>query len=115
MVKTKYQNIPDGCFANYFNFLIGRIFKVLPLSEEENQNIINYMESLQRELIGNLNLVEELKCEGYFILLLNKIEYLINEKYTHDTLRKEIFECISCVEKLRDKYNLMRGEEVGEL
>jgi hypothetical protein len=109
MVKTKYQNIPNEYFGNYFNFLIGRVYKLLPLYEE-SQDIIKQLESLQRELIGNLNLVEDLKCEGYFILLLNKIEYLINEKYTHEILRKEIFECISCIEKLRDKYNLMRGE-----
>jgi len=107
MVKTKYQNIPNEYFGNYFNFLIGRIYKILPLYEEQDQNLVKYLESLQRELIGNLSLVEELKCEGYFILLLNKIEYLINEKYSHEICRKEVFEIISAIEKLRDKYNLM--------
>jgi len=105
MIKTKYYAIPNAYFANYFKFLIGRVWKILPMSEEGNQHLQGYMESLQRELIGNMNLVEDLKCDGYFITLLNKIEYLINEEYSHDICRKEVLECVSIIEKLQKKYN----------
>ena len=106
MIQTKYYAIPNAYFANYFKFLIGRVWKILPMSEEDNKNLQGYMESLQRELIGNMNLVEELKYDGYFITLLNKIEYLINEKYTHEICRKEVLECVSIVEKLQRKYKI---------
>lgn len=104
MIETKYDVIPNQYFANYFNFLIGRVWKILPMNEEDNIHLKDYMESLQRELIGNMNLVESLKYDGYFITLLNKIEYLINEKCEHETLRKEIFECIDLIKKLQTKY-----------
>lgn len=104
MIKTKYYEIPNPYFANYFKFLIGRVWKILPMNEENNHDLKTYMESLQRELIGNMNLVEELKYDGYFITLLNKIEYLINEKYTHEICRKEVFECISIIKKISKKY-----------
>ena len=107
MVKTKYNEIPNVYFANYFNFLIGRVWKILPMWEEDNKDLQSYMESLQRELIGNMNLVEELKYDGYFITLLNKLEYLINEEYTNDICRKEVFECIDIVEKISKKYNIL--------
>lgn len=107
MVKTKYNEIPNVYFANYFNFLIGRVWKILPMWEENNKDLQSYMEGLQRELIGNMNLVEELKYDGYFITLLNKLEYLINEEYTHDICRKEVFECIDIVEKISKKYNIL--------
>lgn len=107
MIKTKYYAIPNAYFANYFNFLIGRVWKILPMSEENNQHLQEYMEGLQRELIGNMNLVEDLKHDGYFIVLLNKIEYLINEEYTHEVCRKEVFECISIIEKIQKKYELL--------
>lgn len=107
MIKTKYYAIPNAYFANYFNFLIGRVWKILPMSEENNQHLQEYMEGLQRELIGNMNLVEDLKHDGYFIILLNKIEYLINEEYTHEVCRKEVFECISIIEKIQKKYNIL--------
>lgn len=107
-MQTKYYAIPDVYFANYFNFLIGKVWKILPLKEEGNAHLKEYMESLQRELIGNIHLVEELKCDGYFITLLNKIEFLINEKYSHDICRKEVFECISMIKKIKGKYNLSK-------
>src|SRR3990170_3254792 len=99
MIKTKYQEIPNQYFANYFNFLIGKVWKILPMSEQKNIYLKDYMESLQRELIGNMNLVEDLKYDGYFITLLNKIEFLINEEYNHDVCRKEIFESIEIIKK----------------
>lgn len=107
MVKTKYYAIPNEYFANYFQFLIGRVWKILPMSEENNKHLKEYMESLQRELIGNMNLVEDLKYDGYFITLLNKIEFLISEEYNHAIMRKEIFECIDIVEKLSNKYKIL--------
>lgn len=105
-IQTKYYAIPNPYFANYFKFLIGKVWKILPMSEENNIHLKGYMESLQRELIGNMNLVEELKYDGYFITLLNKIEYLINEEYTHEICRKEVLESVSIVERLQQKYNI---------
>ena len=104
MIETKYYAIPNQYFANYFKFLIGRVWKILPMTEEENIHLKDYMESLQRELIGNMNLVESLKYDGYFITLLNKIEFLINEKCEHKVLRKEVFECVDLINKLQSKY-----------
>lgn len=104
MIETKYYAIPNPYFANYFKFLIGRVWKILPMNEEENIHLKDYMESLQRELIGNMNLVENLKYDGYFITLLNKIEFLINEDYEHEILRKEVFECVDLIKKIQSKY-----------
>lgn len=104
--RTKYNEIPNAYFANYFEFLIGRVWKILPMSEEENIHLKGYMESLQRELIGNMNLVEDLKYDGYFITLLNKIEYLINEEYTHEICRKEVLEAVAIVKKLQKRYGI---------
>lgn len=108
MIKTKYYDIPNEYFVNYFKFLIGRVWKILPMSEENNKHLKGYMESLQRELIGNMNLVEELKYDGYFITLLNKIEYLISEKYNHEVCRKEVFECINIINKIAHKYEILK-------
>lgn len=105
-IQTKYYAIPNPYFANYFKFLIGKVWKILPMSEENNIYLKEYMEGLQRELIGNMNLVEDLKYDGYFITLLNKIEYLINEDYSHAICRKEVLESVSIIEKLHDKYKI---------
>ncbi len=36
MVKVKYGLIPDKLFINYLNFLIGKVFKLLPMREQED-------------------------------------------------------------------------------
>ena len=110
MIETKYYAIPNAYFANYFKFLIGRVWKILPMSEEDNIHLKDYMESLQRELIGNMNLVETLKYDSYFVTLLNKIEFMINSVYNHEICRKEVFECIELVKKIKAKYFEERGD-----
>jgi len=104
MVETKYYAIPNEYFSNYFKFLIGKVWKILPMTEENNQHLEKYMEGLQRELIGNMNLVENLKSDGYFITLLNKIEFLINEEYDIGICRKEVFECVELVKKIESRH-----------
>lgn len=111
MIKTKYYAIPNEYFSNYLKFLTGRVWKILPMSEENNKNLKEYMEGLQRELTGNMNLIEDLKYDGYFITLLNKIEYLIGGEYNHTICRKEVFECIDVIEKISKKYGI---NEVGK-
>lgn len=114
MIKTKYQFIPNEYFDNYLDFLVGKVWKILPMTEEDNSDLQSYMEGLQRELIGNMNLVEDLKSDGYFITLLNKIEYLINEEYSHKICRKEVFECIDIIKKLSARYGLLEDGECDE-
>lgn len=109
MVKTKYYVIPNEYFGNYFKFLINRVWKILPMKEENNKHLKGYMEGLQRELIGNMSLVEELKYDGFFITLLNKIEFLINEDCENGILRKEVFECIDIIEKISKKYEILKA------
>lgn len=110
MIETKYCAIPNLYLANYFNMLVGKIWKILPMGEENNKHLKSYMESLQRELIGNMNLVETLKYDSYFVTLLNKIEFMINSDYNHEICRKEVFECIELVKKIKAKYFEERGD-----
>lgn len=104
MIETKYCAIPNPYLANYFSMLIGRVWKILPMGEENNRHLKSYMESLQRELMGNMNLVETLKYDSYFISLLNKIEFLISSEYNHKIYRKEVFECVELVKKIKTRY-----------
>lgn len=111
MIKTKYQLLPSEYFSNYLDFLVGKVWKILPMREEENQHLQEYMEGLQRELIGSMSLIDDLKYDGYFITLLNKIEFLINEDYSHEVCRKEVFASIDIIKKLSEKYDLDKGRD----
>ena len=90
MIETKYECIPSVLFGNYLKFLIGRVFKILYMQEENNPYIEKYISGLLRELTGNHELMEAIRYDGDFLTLLNKIQYLIYDYSDHDIVKKEI-------------------------
>jgi hypothetical protein len=104
MITVEYGLLPTESFNNYFKFLINKTYKILPMKEEKSETLKSYLESYQRELIGNQKLIIELTNEPQFITVLNIIQYLISEEYSLDTCKKEVFRCIHILEKIKDKY-----------
>lgn len=104
MIDVKYGLIPKESFCRYFNFLINKTYKILPLKEEKSSTLHSYLESLLRELIGNVELVKILVDEPQFITVLNTLQYLISEEYSNKTCKKEVFKCIRILEEINSKY-----------
>lgn len=104
MINVEYGLIPKESFCRYFNFLINKTYKILPLKEENSITLKNYLESFQRELIGNKSLVYLLVDEPLFISVLNTIQYLISEEYSTKICKQEVFKCIQILQSINDKY-----------
>ncbi len=104
MIDVKYGLLPYQSFCNYFDFLINKTYKILPMKEENSQTLKSYLESYQRELIGNRELVNLLVDEPQFITVLNTIQFLISENYTNKICKKEVFKCIRILQKIKTKY-----------
>lgn len=106
MIKVKYGLLPRENFCRYFDFLINRIFKILPMKEDGLDTLLSYMEGLQRELIGNKHLFKDLVNEPKFISILSSIQFLIDEDYSNEVCRKEVFKCIHLLDELKKKYGV---------
>lgn len=104
MIQVNYGVLPKESFCNYFNFLINKTYKILPMKEENSRTLKTYLEGFLRELIGNKELVEVLVNEPQFITVLNTIQFLISEEYTTDVCRREVFKCIRILESINKKY-----------
>lgn len=104
MIETNYDAIPDKLFGNYLDFLIGKVYKILCMREENSKTLGKYMRSLQRELIGNQQLIINLKYDSDFLSLLSKIEFLIYNDVDLPTYKKDIFDSISLIKKMQEKY-----------
>ena len=104
MIEVNYGALPKESFCNYFNFLINKTYKILPMKEENSRTLKMYLESYLRELVGNQELVHVLVNEPQFITVLNTIQFLISEEYTVDVCRKEVFKCILILEQINKKY-----------
>ena len=96
---TKYGELPIELLDDYKHRLIGKIFKILPMKEEDCATWEVYIDSLLFELIGNRNLVKELKYNSDFLALVGTLK---NLKYEEDlkVIKREVFKCIDLLKKL---------------
>lgn len=104
MIEVKYGMLPKETFCRYFEFLINKTYKILPLKEEKSDTLKSYLESYLRELIGNKDLIPLLVDEPKFATVLNTMQFLISEDYSDKVCKKEVFKCIRILEEIKDKY-----------
>jgi hypothetical protein len=105
MVKVNYDAINDDqFFLNYLNFLIGRVYKILPISEDEPVTLKSYLDSLVLELLGSKDLILKLKKDASFLSLIATLQSLSENQYSHNVIRSEVFKCIDIIKKLIDRY-----------
>lgn len=96
-----------GCtqYARYMDALVGRLFKILPLWEEQSDTLGEYMQSLQLELVGLHNFEPELRDDEMLLSIIATLQYLID---TPDckvgTVKREVFRSIRVCTTLRDRY-----------
>lgn len=104
MIEIKYENIPDQMLLNWFKYLTGRVFKILPISENAPETLKYYVDSLVLELSGSKNLMEKIRYDGEFMSLLATLTYFADNDCEHDVYRREVFKCIHLIKKIQDKY-----------
>lgn len=99
------QNNP--MFFSYLETLKNRLFKIIPLFEENNEGIYKYIDSLLFELGGMIYVVKELKNNSMFLSLIATLESLLDEslagEYNISLVRREVFRCLNIVEKLQQR------------
>lgn len=104
MIDVKYGFLPTNSLCNYFEFLINKIYKILPMREDNSKTLKIYLEGLLRELIGNKELVSILANEPRFVSVLNSIQFLILEEYSVQVYKKEVFKCIHILSDIKTSY-----------
>lgn len=100
-VTSLGEPIDSAQLQQYFGRLINRFFKILPMKENGESSLTNYIQSLQRELLGCLNLVPELKVCDSYITLLSILEFLNREQDCPiPAVRTEVFHAINICKSL---------------
>lgn len=105
MIKTNYEYIPDKMFVNYLDYLIGKVYKMLPMRENKDDTLVEYMESIIREMIGNQQLMGEIKYDARFQSVINKLEYLTFKKdVDFKVFRKDILDSLPLLKEIKEQY-----------
>ena len=87
----------------YLQSLTGRIFKILPMREQQEQGDNLYLESLSLEMHGACETFPCLRACPDYIMLLNTVNGLCADTPL-PFLKREVFKMLSAIDEIRDEY-----------
>lgn len=97
------NNLISNELANeYLSVLISKLFKILPLRENNSDTLHEYLQSLQIEIIGSLDIIDNLHNEAKVVSIINTIQYFIDNDFGADVCKREVFKCINIVKKIQN-------------
>ena len=100
-MENKNINLDD-----YLDKLVGKIFKILPLLEENPINARKYLSSLTIELEG----MTQNYCEDSYIVSTLFSLQGIKQCTDYNVCRKTVFDCLNNINNLKSKMkNLEKG------
>lgn len=109
MMFTTVDNMQiDSAFVvRYIDSLVNKFFKILPMREESEPSLKEYIKSFQRELIGCGNMLDGIHDDGLYISILSILQYLsdnaVNNECMISDIKREVFHAISLCNKLKSK------------
>lgn len=98
---SKDVKAPLRALDGYLQNLIDKVFKILPMKEEQCSTLPSYLRSLESELVGCYKLWDKLADEPQFFALINVVNYLAVEEYDVAVCKREVFKAIHLVESVK--------------
>lgn len=86
---------------NYLCKLIDRIYKIIPLKEENIETVGSYIENIIDEIMGNAELINSIDCDPRVMIITSTLCSIVGET-DHGTYKRSVFKCIRYIEQLRD-------------
>ncbi len=80
--------------------MIGNIFKILPLYDENNMGLQSHIDSVAIQLIGALDTFQDLKTNQKYISIINSINFLRKNDYTKKQCKREVLRCTNILESM---------------
>lgn len=98
-MNTKYGQISEELLQEYKDKLTGKVFKILPMKEENCSTWELYIESLLHELFGCKEIVNEWRESADFLSLVSILEEISNEDDI-SIIKREVFNCLNLIKKM---------------
>ena len=98
-------NISERDYRNYLIQLKDRVWKILPMYEEKNETIEEYINSVSFELMGLRGIIGELPHGIWYVKSLATLEQLKVEVLLigkQKTVKKEVFKILNTIDKQID-------------
>jgi hypothetical protein len=99
-MKTKYGEMPLEVYKNYLNRMVSRVFKILPMKEENCPTLDQYIDAVVRELVGNRDIVESVKANGELLVLTGTLISL-KDVDSMVIFKSDVFKAIDTIKKMK--------------
>lgn len=104
-VTRMMADLPNELLENYFHNLVNQFFKILPMKEDGEPSLEEYMKSLLLELRGCTGIMAELNHDSMFMSLIATLQYLIDNDCETAVVKREVFKCITICKRIAKKYH----------
>ncbi len=97
--------IPDAMMRKYFERTVGKLYKILPLKECEEETLKEYLDTLLTELVG-VELLDNLSSQPYYMSIIGIVSYLSDNisDCSVKKVKKNVFRAIDLCKKLEASY-----------
>lgn len=97
--------VNGALLTRYFDSLVDRFFKILPMREDEDESLPVYIRSFQFELLGCGDFFPELCNDKRFLTLLSILQYMVSHPECDVAeVKREVFHAISICNRLKNAY-----------
>ena len=84
----------------YLKTMIGSIYKILPMYDDNNVTLQDYLDSLYVQLVGASEFYDELKYNQRFYSIINIIQYFRTNEFDKKICKREVLKCTNILDKL---------------
>lgn len=84
----------------YLKAMIGSVYKILPMYENNDITLHDYLDSLYVQLAGGYEYYNELKYNQRFQSVINIIQYFRKYDFDKKTCKREVFKATNILDKL---------------
>lgn len=98
----------------FIKSLTGKIYKILPMKEDELQGKIvhlkDYINSLSIEVIGAIKTFPELSNEDNYISVVNIINFMNDNEFDYKICKREVFKMLNFLNLIEDRLAVQDGK-----
>jgi hypothetical protein len=102
-MNTKYGKIAEHVKDTGLEQYINKFFKILPMYEERCPTLQQYIQSLNREMVGFTHLELENVIHKDFLSIISTLESLTVDEITVKEVKTDVFKCISILKKIKGR------------
>lgn len=110
MMTSYGVDLNDRMFFNRLSGFVNQFYKILPIKENGEPTLVQYMKGLQREMLGCQALIVALHDDAQYLTLLSILQYMIDHECDVATVKSDVFKAINILKRMQKRFSDLNKE-----